>query len=175
MSHHHSTSNHNSTTWIIVGLVTFMVLVVGILIALSPPSAQSQNSKVSNSALTAPEMVYNFGTVSMAQGQVTKIFKTNNSTSSAITISKLYTSCMCTVATLVNKGRRVGPFGMEGHGGPIPTINEELLAGETAEIEVMFDPTAHGPAGVGSITRNILIETTDGKKLVFEIKAQVTP
>lgn len=120
-------------------------------------------------------MAYDFGTVSMAQGQVTKTFKIKNPTPSAVTIGKLYTSCMCTTAILINSERRVGPFGMEGHGGPIPTINEELTAGGTAEIEVTFDPAAHGPAGVGAITRNILIETTDGKKLVLEIKARVTP
>ena len=71
--------------------------------------------------------------------------------------------------------RRVGPFGMEGHGGPIPTINEELPANQEVQVEVMFDPAAHGPAGVGPITRNVILETSDGKKLVFEIKAKVTP
>ena len=64
---------------------------------------------------------------------------------------------------------------MEGHGSPVPTINEELPAGQEAQIEVVFDPAAHGPAGVGPISRNVFVETTDGKKLVFEIKAQVTP
>lgn len=173
--HHHSASNNKSTTWIVIGVVVVMLLAVGVLIALSPPSAQSQKSGVSDSTLTASEVAYDFGTISMAQGKVTKLFTVNNSTSVPITVRKLYTSCMCTSATLVMGDRRVGPFGMEGHGGPIPTINEELPAAGTIDIEVTFDPTAHGPAGVGLIARNVILETTDGKKLVFEIKARVTP
>ncbi len=175
MSRHHSVSNRSSTTWVVVSVVAVMLLAVGALVALSPPSAQSQNAAVSNSVLAALETSYDFGTVSMAKGKVTKLFKVDNSTLAPITVRKLYTSCMCTTASLVQGERRVGPFGMEGHGGPIPTINEELAAGETAQVEVTFDPAAHGPAGVGPITRNVFVETTDGKKLVFEIKARVTP
>lgn len=174
-SHHYSRGSHTSTTWIIVGVITSMFLVVGALIAFSPPSAQSQKSTVSDSSLTAPEMAYDFGTISMAKGKVTKLFTVNNGTAVPITVHKLYTSCMCTSAALLQGDRRVGPFGMEGHGGPIPTINEELAAGQEAQIEVTFDPAAHGPAGIGPIARNVFLETTDGKKLVFEIKAQVTP
>ncbi|MDZ4230166.1 MAG: DUF1573 domain-containing protein, partial [Candidatus Veblenbacteria bacterium] len=167
--------NYRSTTWMVVGVVAVMLLAVGAVIAFSPPSAQSQKSTVSDSALVAPEMSYDFGTISMANGKVTKFFKINNSTPASITVRKFYTSCMCTSATLVLGDRRVGPFSMEGHGGPIPTISEELAAGQEAQVEVTFDPAAHGPAGVGSIARNVFVETTDDKKLVFEIKAQVTP
>ncbi|OHA54936.1 MAG: hypothetical protein A2429_00545 [Candidatus Veblenbacteria bacterium RIFOXYC1_FULL_42_9] len=152
-----------------------MFLLVGALIALSPPSAQSQNGAVSDSALSTLETAYDFGTISMASGKVTVLFNINNAVSSPLTVRKLYTSCMCTSATLLLADRRVGPFSMEGHGSPVPTINEELPAGQEAQIEVVFDPAAHGPAGVGPISRNVFVETTDGKKLVFEIKAQVTP
>ena len=174
-SHHYSKGDHGGAAWIIIGISALMFLVVGALIAFSLPSAQSENSGASNSALTAPEMSYDFGTVSMAEGMVTKTFAVNNKSTAVITVRKLYTSCMCTSATLVMGDRRVGPFGMEGHGGPIPTINEEIPANQDVQVEVMFDPAAHGPAGVGPITRNVILETTDGKKLVFEIKAKVTP
>lgn len=173
-SHYRSTSNNRSTTWV-VGVVAVMILAVSALIAFSPPSAQSQKGVVSNSALAAPEMAYDFGTISMAKGKVTKLFTVNNGTSGPITAHKLYSSCMCTSATLVLGDRRVGPFSMEGMGPPIPTINEEIPAGQEVQVEATFDPAAHGPAGVGPITRNVFLETTDGKKLVFEIKAQVTP
>lgn len=159
----------------VVGVITFMILVVGALIAFSPPSAQSQKTTVSDSVLSASESAYDFGAISMAKGKVTKLFKIKNSTSASIAVRKLETSCMCTTATLVFGDRRVGPFSMEGMGAPIPTINEELIAGQEAQVEVTFDPAAHGPAGVGPIARNAFLETTDGKKLVFEIKAQVTP
>jgi len=174
-SHYHSASSHRTTTWIVVGVVVVMLAAVGALIAFSPPSTQSQKSAVSDSALSAPELAYDFGTISMAGGKVTKLFTVNNGTPATITARKLYTSCMCTTATLLSGERRVGPFGMEGHGGPIPTINEEIPANQDIQVEVTFDPAAHGPAGVGPIARNVFLETSDGKKLVFEIKAKVTP
>lgn len=177
MSHHHcrQQGNNSSTTWWVIGIVVVLLLGVGVLIALSPPSAQSQKAAVSDSTLTALELNYDFGSISMAKGKVTKVFTISNNTQTAITVSKLYSSCMCTSGTLVLGDRRVGPFSMEGMGPPIPTIAEELAAGQTAQVEVTFDPAAHGPAGVGPITRNVFVDTTDGKKLVFEFKAQVTP
>ncbi|MDO8469927.1 MAG: DUF1573 domain-containing protein [bacterium] len=42
---------------------------------------------------------YDFGTISMARGPVTREFKLTNTGSGAITIDKLYTSCMCTAFT----------------------------------------------------------------------------
>lgn len=174
-SHSQAASSQWSASWVIISLVAVMLLAVGLLIALSPPSAQSQTGTVSNSVLTAPELSYDFGDISMAEGRVTKVFRVSNTTASAITARKLFTSCMCTSATLIVDERRVGPFGMEGHGGPIPTINEEIPSGGGAVVEVTFDPAAHGPAGVGPIARSVFLETADGKKLVFGIKAQVRP
>ena len=111
-SHHHAAINHRSTTWIVLGIGVGMFLLVGALIALSPPSAQSQNGAVSDSALSTLETAYDFGTISMASGKVTVLFNINNAVSSPLTVRKLYTSCMCTSATLLLADRRVGPFSM---------------------------------------------------------------
>jgi hypothetical protein len=135
-------------------------------------AAQAGPSK--GSPIEALERSYDFGTISMAKGVVKKSFKIKNPTSDTITISKIYTSCMCTKATLYNGDRRAGPFGMPGHG-VIPTITETLAPGAEATIEAQFDPAAHGPAGVGSIARDIYVETADGGKLNLAFKVQVTP
>ena len=90
-SHHYSKGDHKGATWIIIGISALMFLVVGALIAFSLPSAQSENSGASNSALTAPEMSYDFGMVSMAEGMVTKTFAVNNKSTAVITVRKLYT------------------------------------------------------------------------------------
>lgn len=173
-SHYNLAGNNRGTTWMVVGLVAMMLLVVGAFV-FSPPSAQSQKGLISDSRLVVDEGVYDFGTISMAGGKVTKVFTISNDTSGPIIVRKLYTSCMCTNATLVKGERRIGPFGMEGHNGPIPLINEEIPAGEKVQLETTFDPAAHGPAGIGPIVRNVFLETADGKKLVLEIKARVTP
>jgi len=53
-------------------------------------------------------------------------------------------------------------------------VNDTIKAGETREIEVVFDPNAHGPAGVGLIERVVRLEYGE-KTLELNIKAVVTP
>lgn len=156
----------------------FVVLLGALLLFSAPPGGGNQSAnppEVLLSALEADERFFDFGTVSMARGKVTKNYTIKNSTDSAVVVKKLYTSCMCTQASLVRGEKRVGPFGMPGHSGSIPTINQELKAGEEAVVEVVFDPAAHGPAGVGPVAREVYVETLDGGKLTLSFKANVTP
>ena len=82
---------------------------------------------------------------------------------------------MCTNAYFVlPDGSKKGPFGMSGMGF-VPKLNETIKAGQSADIEVIFDPNAHGPAGVGMIDRLIDLADDSGRALQFEIKANVTP
>lgn len=81
---------------------------------------------------------------------------------------------MCTVATLGIRGERFGPYGMPGHGF-IPKIGQTINPNEEAIVEVVFDPAAHGPAGVGRIQRIITIENDSGQPLELQFTALVTP
>lgn len=174
--------------------VTFVLLVTVVLVGLmlwgknnqaivsSPQSVQAEagNSLVSSgqnySALTlsAPERFYDFGTISMAEGKVSRVFKVNNSTKKDINLESLTTSCMCTAAYIVNGLSKRGPFGMPGHIA-VPKANEVIKVGETREIEVVYDPAAHGPAGVGPIDRFVYLVDSAGNNIQLEIKAVVTP
>lgn len=163
----------NVFTWIIIVVV---ILGVAILIG-RPGSSSNQEANISNSAvgvLSGDELSYDFGKVSMARGEVNHNFVIKNSSTEPVTISRIYTSCMCTSATLVLDGKRTGPFGMPGHGF-VPKMNKTLGAGEEANIEVVFDPAAHGPAGVGPIERAVYLENNSGVALELVIKALVTP
>lgn len=125
--------------------------------------------------LSAEETLYDFGTISMQNGNVSKIFRVANSSDRDIKLESVTTSCMCTNAYILNSnGNRKGPYGMPGHG-MVPKVNEIIKAGETREIEVVYDPNAHGPAGVGRIDRFIWLVDETGNKLELEIKANVTP
>ncbi|KKR70407.1 MAG: hypothetical protein UU13_C0006G0009 [Candidatus Nomurabacteria bacterium GW2011_GWB1_40_7] len=137
---------------------------------------QSTNTKVnSESQLTASETFYDFGTISMKDGKVSKVFKISNSSEGDINLMSVSTSCMCTVAYVAGQdGSKKGPFGMPGHG-VVPRVNEIIKAGESRDIEVIYDPNAHGPAGVGIVDRFVYLEDENGNKLQFEIKANVTP
>ena len=59
---------------------------------------QTNNSK---SSLVAPEILYDFGTISMKNGLVSKEFAINNPTGEDITVRTVVTSCMCTAAFIV--------------------------------------------------------------------------
>ena|SRR3989344_9159636 len=126
------------------------------------------------SSLTASETLYDFGTISMRKGMVERVFTITNNTEASVYIPSIYTSCMCTTGFLKTPTGEKGPFGMQGMG-YIPPANETIAAGESREIKVVFDPNAHGPAGVGTIDRFVYVVDDQGAALALEIRAVVTP
>jgi hypothetical protein len=143
-----------------------------------PEDAQelgNSHSAVASGTLTAPLKLYDFGTISMKNGDVTKDFTITNSTDKDIFFPTLVTSCMCTKAFMVEPdGTTKGPFGMPSMG-YVPPVNETIKVGESRIIRVVYDPNAHGPAGVGQIDRTITLTDWSGGELQLEIKALVTP
>lgn len=154
------------------------VLVLAVLIWLSPgrlKGNQYANISPSGSVLEAEQAFFDFGNISMAAGDVSHNFKIKNTGSEPVTITKIYTSCMCTKATLIRgDGGKIGPFGMLGHG-VIPSIRDILQPGEEAKIEAIFYPAAHGPAGLGSVERVITMENNGKSNLDVSFRANVAP
>ena len=81
---------------------------------------------------------------------------------------------MCTTSVLQNGEKKFGPYGMPGHGF-IPKMNAVVDSGEEVLVDVTFDPAAHGPAGVGTIQRVVILENSAGENMEFQISANVTP
>lgn len=172
--------NNNILLWIAIG-----GLIVGGLILIGGPDSKTDTTAHLNrekktveggvGVLRADERSYAFGTISMKDGNVRHSFAVKNEGSKEVTIKKIYTSCMCTTAILHKEGKKFGPFGMQGHG-IIPSINQKLQPGEEVRVEVIFNPAAHGPAGVGKIERVVYLEN-DASPQPFElnIAATVTP
>ena len=161
---------------IFIGIVT--IIAVGGVIWIARPTSQSENTASlapsSNRTLSAQELSFDFGTISMAAGNVSHAFTIKNTGADSVAIEKMYTSCMCTTALLTLGGKQFGPYGMPGHA-YVPKINKSLNPGEEATVEVVFDPTAHGPAGVGAIQRVVTIENNAGEPLELQFSALVTP
>jgi hypothetical protein len=155
----------------IITIIFAALFLIG-LVALSRFSGQQKDAEAAP-ALVAEHNAFDFGSISMTAGKVSHRFKIKNPTESEITLTKLYTSCMCTSATLLRNGRTIGPFGMPGHA-PLPNLQEQFAPLEEAEVEVIFDPQAHGPAGIGKVTRTIYIEH-GGPSLLLTFSAAVTP
>jgi len=124
--------------------------------------------------ITAEEMVFDFGNVPMYGGKVKHNFTLKNDGQGPVKISKIYTSCMCTEATLISGKSKKGPFGMPGHGGLVTFANQEIAAGESVTMEVEVDPAAHGPQGTGPAKKVVYIETDDSQKIQLMMDINVT-
>ncbi|OHA88958.1 MAG: hypothetical protein A3C70_00400 [Candidatus Zambryskibacteria bacterium RIFCSPHIGHO2_02_FULL_43_14] len=161
-------------------IVSILIVILGIAgLVWWGRSAQNRvsanpNSNLSANALQALETLYDFGTISMRNGLVDHVFKVTNSSDKDIYVKKISTSCMCTSAYIESANGKKGPFGMEGMN-YVPPANETIKAGESRDIRVVYDPNAHGPAGVGAIDRFIYLTDASGSTLQFEIRAIVTP
>ena len=165
-------------------IIVILTLIIGLIVIIwlgkinqtnLNSNSQAQTQKIKSSSLLANELLYNFGTISMQDGLVEKTFQITNPTTQDVKLSRVVTSCMCTKAYIENNGKEKGPFGMVGHGGPVPMANEIIEAGKTIAIKVVYDPNAHGPAGVGTIDRFIELTEENGAVTKLEIKALVTP
>ncbi|OGN16134.1 MAG: hypothetical protein A3C81_00980 [Candidatus Yanofskybacteria bacterium RIFCSPHIGHO2_02_FULL_46_19] len=170
-------AKYKNTIYTTLAIVLFLGGLIWLANSGAPKSDQQQTeltNPADGGALSAAETSYDFGTVPMSKGKVTHIFKVTNSSAGPVIVSKLYTSCMCTEASLITEDKRLGPFGMPGHGF-VPSIKGEIRASGSADVEVVFDPAAHGPAGVGRIDRVVYLEEKSGNKLELQFTAMVTP
>jgi hypothetical protein len=155
------------------------VLVIGAVAAIvvkgnTNAIANSNPATYSASSLSVENNSFDFGTILMQDGNVSYAFKVKNDGEEPVLIGKVYTSCMCTTASVTNaSGDTYGLFGMPGHAGASST-NIEIGAGESATVEAVFDPAAHGPSGVGLADRSIYLETNSSKSPRVELKFRAT-
>jgi len=131
-------------------------------------------ASVRPAALVSLRPMADLGTVSMAGGKVKFGYLVKNTGAEPLTINRVYTSCMCTVAMLTTAEGPKGPFGMPGHGLP-NSVRAVLAAGDTARVEVVFDPAAHGPSGLGRIDRVVTLESAESAPLELRMTAMVRP
>lgn len=160
------------TLIVIIGGSIILLLLGVLLLNRGTPKVASSSAEAS---LSAQETFFDFGTISMKNGNVNHEFQIANETDDPATIQKVYTSCMCTSAFLsVSAQKKYGPFGMPGHGA-IPRINAVVSPKSSATVNVVFDPNAHGPSGVGLMERQVFVEQQNGAKVTLNIRAMVEP
>ena len=107
----------NQTKNTILGLAALLLVFGGIVwFTNSGSSKNGTGGGASQSAgnLVAKETSYDFGTISMTNGKVTRSFEVKNDSAEPLRITKVYTSCMCTLATLVTSAGRVACRGTAG-------------------------------------------------------------
>ncbi len=157
---------------IIISGITILFMAGIVWIARPDSSYESLTAPAEN--LIVENGNFNFGEISMADGIVSHVFRIRNSGDEPITIKKMYTSCMCTTASLMIGEKEFGPYGMPGHGF-MPSINREVAPGEKVSVKVVFDPAAHGPAGIGPTERTVFLENSAGGAVNLQFSALIRP
>ena len=177
---------HSPNKYMMILAAAAVALALGIAIIGARPAAQPPSPASASPAplpavavraadgLQARESDFDFGAISMAAGRVTHRFWFRNESGASVSMRRIYTSCMCTAATLVKGMKIINTYGMPGHG-PLPAVNESLKPGEAAYLDVVFDPAAHGPAGLGPTQRVVTIESDTGRPLELHFAANVRP
>lgn len=156
----------------IIGIVVVTLLMLGGAVYFgSKMGTTTQVSADSQVSLAVGENKYDWGTIDINGGVVSKTFAIENSSSAPLKLYDVKTSCMCTTAQLKTASRTSKKFGMHEKS----TSVFEVKPGETAELLVEFDPAFHGPSGVGPISRTITLSTNDATnpELSFQLSANV--
>lgn len=156
-----------------LGAVALLLLGYGFVRNNTTPAS----AEASTGVLAAEEAFYDFGTITMKDGNVSHEYTVTNNGSEPVTIEKVYTSCMCTTAFITDAaGKKSRPFGMPGHGGASPFTATVVGPGEAITVEAVYDPNAHGPSGVGLADRLVYLETNSSvePKVELRFKAIVT-
>lgn len=143
------------------GIAVFTIILIGGAVVLVGGSAKSNIVKNSQAKSEVSHSNFDFGKIAYSGGNVQHAFPVKNVGKQELKIFKMKTSCMCTTAYL-KTNKETGPsFGMPGHASPNSNWAGTLRPGEEGSVVVVFDPTAHGPEGVGPLSRLISFETND--------------
>jgi hypothetical protein len=148
-------------------LLLFTAIMALFLSACSSASLEGI-SEITNSGTLNPldQLAYNWGDISIDGGDVEHGFHFTNAGEEDLILKGMTTSCMCTEAYIELPNGSISPtFGMH--------ENEDwayaVKPGEEFEVEVIYDPIAHGPNGVGAVTRSVFLTTSD-EDSVLEMK-----
>ncbi len=157
---------------IIVGTI---LLVGGFAFLMTKASGGSSGSKGKDSYINnaeaanleaSPSGRMDLGKISYDGGIISKSFDIKNTSASTIKLRKITTSCMCTVAKVKLGNKETKFYGMEMNGDLNPLLDFDLSAGETAQVIFEFDPTAHGPQGIGAVDRVVMVFFDVGYKIL---------
>ena len=169
----------SNTHWTLYSLIAITVIAIGFGVYRSQQSAATtqaprQEPPAQAGSLVSLKPSVDLGTISMAAGNVSFRYLIKNTGAAPLTINRIFTSCMCTSAMLVTGTQRKGPFGMPGHG-PSTAVRAPLAPGELATVEVVFDPAAHGPSGLGRIERSVTVQSAEAAPLELRMVVMVKP
>lgn len=148
-----------------------MIIAGAVLFLGKTETQQPKVAAATNASLTTDSTSFDWGTIQLNAGKVSKTFTITNTGSETLKLYEISTSCMCTTAQVKIDGTASPLFAMHQKSGWLG----EVAAGKSAELEVVFDPAFHGPQGVGDISRQITVKTNaeSSSELMFNLTAKV--
>ncbi len=154
----------------IVALISlFTIAVIGIAVFVFGSGDQKAVvQKTAGAKISIPVSSKSVGDIPYSGGDLIETFAVKNVGDKNLEIANLATSCMCTKAYLKQGSVKGEEFGMKGMSAP-SSWKGIIKPGETAEVVMDFDPTYHGPSGIGPITRTVSFETNDPDKPYVEV------
>lgn len=147
-----------------------MVAILFLSACTSTSNDQANNSNISNSGnlLVISELNHDWGDIDIEGGNVSHRFTFKNDSSESLYLKGAQTSCMCTTAVYELSDDSISPkYGM--HNNPTHWSGE-VKPGEDFEVNVVFDPMAHGPDATGPIQRSVQLLTSDPGQPITELK-----
>lgn len=158
-------------TKVIIGIIVATAIVlVGAVILLgnsTPGSSKAVLGKTAGAKVEASETNFDFKDIPYSGGNAIHEFKIKNVGDKELSIANLATSCMCTKVFFKTSVGSSPEFGMKGHSSA-SDWKGSLASGEEGVVAAVFDPTAHGPQGVGPISRLVSFETNDPDRPYIE-------
>lgn len=156
----------------LIGIIVVTVLILGGAVYFGTKmGATTQVTADTQVETQIGETKYDWGTIDINGGIVSKSFTIENSGSTPLKLYDVKTSCACTTAQLKTDNNSSKKFGMHEKNSRV----FEVAPGESAEVLVEFDPLFHGPSGVGPISRTVTMNTNDANRptLSFQLSANV--
>ncbi len=144
---------------LVVSLLTAVVLFGGVYL-FSNSGNRASVEETTGAQVQTFQKDFDFKDIKYDGGKVSHAFSIKNNGYKDLTIANLSTSCMCTQVYLKRGEEKSPMFGMKGHAAA-SDWKGTLKPKEEAEVVAVFDPTAHGPQGVGPISRLVSFETND--------------
>ncbi len=141
---------------------TFILAVIGFAIFIfgSSSNSKAELQKTAGAKISVTVSSKSAGNIPYNGGDLIESFPIKNIGDKDLEIANMATSCMCTKAYLKQGNNKGNEFGMKGMSNP-SSWKGIIKPGEEAEIVADFDPTFHGPQGMGPFQRIVSFETND--------------
>lgn len=147
----------------VLGIIGFAVFISG-----SDKNSKASLTETIGAKISVDHNFKTVGDIGYSKGILYHSFPVKNSGTKNLEIANLTSSCACTKTFLRINGKDGPSFGMKGMSAP-SSWKGIIKPGERGEIIAAFDPTYHGPQGVGEISRTVSFETNDPDNTYVEL------